>query len=445
MTTTQANDYGSLEEQLLSSLLEKLNPVEEGAKQQHDQRELKDWQRIPSWDDHTWDTFLLLGGRGSGKTFAGARNVLDHLRRFGNKARVGCGGITQGDARDVQAEGESGLITMAPDEFRYNRSLGEAFHKNGGYVKFLGSEEPGRWNGPQWSLLWWDELALALEESYHQSQFGLRLLEHPRTIITTTPKARKFVREIADHPRTVMRRRTTYDNDNLSAYALDKFTERYGGSTLGRQELLAEWVDDIEGAYWRREWIENGRLTAVPANVTLRRVIVSVDPAGSHKPDNCETGLCVAGVGTDGRYYVLDARGVRTTPESWAREAVSLYHRYKADRVVAEVNYGGDMVVSVLRGIEPSLPIKKLTATRGKMVRAEPISSLYEQGKVSHIGYFKDLEEQMCLFPVVEDILKDQLDSLVWALSELSGAVPVDRSRRRHLTIVGGSKPYLRP
>ena len=163
-----------------------------------------------------WYVWLLLGGRGSGKTMAGTHYVLDHLREHGKRARVGIGAPTIADARNVCAEGVTGLISIAPTEFRYNRSLGEAHHKDGGYVAFMGSEEPNRWNGPQWSLLWADELALWNEGSWHQAQFGLRLGEHPRAIVTTTPKNRDFVRTLSELETTATVRATTFDNPTLS-------------------------------------------------------------------------------------------------------------------------------------------------------------------------------------------------------------------------------------
>ena len=205
------------------------------------------WGLLPHQQppDGTWDVWLLLGGRGSGKTMAGTQYVLAHLREQGRKARVGVGAPTIADARDVCAEGVTGLINLAPHEFRYNRSIGEAHHKDGGYVKFMGSEEPNRWNGPQWSLLWADELALWNEASWHQAQFGLRLGEHPRAIATTTPKNRQFVRTLSELDTTVTIRATTYDNPTLSSSVTERLTTQYGGTRIGRQEIMAEWLDDV--------------------------------------------------------------------------------------------------------------------------------------------------------------------------------------------------------
>ena len=364
---------------------------------------------------------MILAGRGAGKTLAGVHLVLDHLEEYGPRARVGVGAPTIADARDVCAEGETGLITIAKKfgiDFKYNRSLGEAWHPLGGYVKFLGSEEPGRWNGPQWSLLWADELALWEEESWHQAQFGLRLGEHPRSIVTTTPKNRKFIKDLAEHPKTALHRATTYDNPALSPKTLERLRERYEGTRLGRQELLAEFVEDIEGALWIRRWIDSARVKVSPP---MRRVVVAIDPAGGHDPKSNETGIAVSGIGLDGGYYVLHALGYRLSPNGWASRAIDLYEQYGADRIIAERNNGGEMVESTIRSINREISLKTIHASRGKMVRAEPVAALYEQGKVHHVGMFSEAEDQMCSFPVASEN-DDIVDALVYGITELMGS-----------------------
>ena len=369
--------------------------------------------QVPPLGD--WDTFLLLAGRGAGKTEAGANDILKHLRSTPH-ARVGVGGPTIADARDVCAEGETGLITLASDEFHYNRSLGEAWHRLGGYVKFLGSEEPGRWNGPQWTRLWADELALWNEESWHQAQFGLRLGKRPQAFVTTTPKNRKFIKQLMALPTTLTVQASTFDNPYLSPNVLTRLRTRYEGTRLGRQELYAEFVDDVEGALWVRQWLDNNRVTKAPE---LQRVVVAVDPAATHGEEADDTGITVAGLGVDGRFYVLHGLGYQLSPHGWASKAIGLYHEHKADHIIAERNNGGEMVESTIRGIDRYVPLKTIVASRGKAVRAEPIAALYEQGKVAHVGMHAALEDQMCSFPVANEH-DDMVDSLVYALAELS-------------------------
>jgi predicted phage terminase large subunit-like protein len=368
-----------------------------------------------------WDTWMLLGGRGSGKTLAGAHYVLDHLRTHKKSARVGIGAPTFGDVRDVCAEGVTGLITIAPDEFDYNRSLAQARHRDGGYVQFLSADEPARFNGPQFSLLWADELALWKEESWHQAQFGLRLGDHPKAIVTTTPKARQFVRKLSEADNTVVVHATTFDNPNLSDAVIKRLEFQYGDTNLGRQELLAEWVDDIDGALWLREWIDDNRVDSAPE---LQRVVVAIDPAASVNVTSDETGLAVVGLGNDGHCYVLHSEGVRMTPDRWASRALDLYSQYQADVIIAEVNNGGDMVGASLDNAVRSedryaIPFRSIHATRGKTTRAEPVAILYSRGHVHHVGIFPESEDQMCAFPVSVDH-DDRVDSLVYAITELT-------------------------
>lgn len=374
--------------------------------------------QIPPEGD--WDCWILRGGRGSGKTEAGARYVLDSLRNKG-RVRVGVGGPTIASARDVCAEGETGLITLAPSEFRYNRSLGEAWHRNGGYVKFLGSEEPDRWNGPQWHLLWADELALWNEESWHQAQFGVRLGPHPQTVVTTTPKSRPFVKALYTQPGSVVTHATTYDNPALAQRVRDRLEERYGGTRLGRQELMGEDIEEIEGALWQSGWIANYRVDREQADkIGMSRIVVAVDPAVTHGDESDETGIAVAGRGNDSQFYIFAGQGYRLSPQGWAQKAIDFYDTFQADRVIAERNNGGEMVESTIRTVRKTLPIKTIVASRGKTLRAEPVAALYEQGKVHHVGLFQELEDQMTSFPVANEH-DDLVDALVYAITELMG------------------------
>jgi predicted phage terminase large subunit-like protein len=378
-----------------------------------------------------WDTWLLLGGRGAGKTEAGARYVLEHLETLGRNARVGIGAPTFADVRDVCAEGPSGLLTIGGDAFTYNRSTATARHRLGGYVRFMSAEEPGRWNGPQWTLLWADELALWKEETWHQAQFGVRLGRTPRVIVTTTPKARQFVKELAEQKGTVTTHGTTYQNTALAGRVMSRLEERYAGTRLGRQELLGEFVGDVEGALWQSEWIDEGRVAEPPTTLNddnervfdLPRVVIAVDPAVTANAESDETGIAVSGLGGDGEYYVLGIHGYRLPPQQWALKALELYDQWQADKIVAEVNNGGDMVVETINraceGLGRTANVEAIRASRGKTVRAEPVAALYEQGRVHHVGVFDEAEEQMCSFPIANEH-DDLVDALVYTLSDLS-------------------------
>jgi len=367
--------------------------------------------------DGSWDVWLLLGGRGSGKTMAGTNYVLEHLRSFGRKARVGIGAPTIADARDVCAEGVTGLINLAPHEFKYNRSIGEAHHVNGGYVKFMGSEEPARWNGPQWSLLWADELALWNEASWHQAQFGLRLGEHPRAICTTTPKNRDFVRRLSELSSTATVIATTYDNTHLSDVVRQRLREQYGGTRIGRQEIMAEWLDDVPGALWQWSMIHTVQSEGIP---DLERVVVAIDPAVTNTSDSDETGIIVVGRAEGSLFYVLADYSGRYSPDEWANKAIDAFIIHQADRIIGEVNNGGDMVEHTLRTVNGTVPYTAVHASRGKRLRAEPIAALYEQEKVFHAPNLATLESQMVSWTPETPSSPDRLDALVWGMTDLS-------------------------
>ena len=400
----------------------------------------RQWQPYPHQvpPDGDWRLWIMLGGRGSGKTEGGARYVLDHLRTYGREARVGIGAPTIQSAREVCGEGESGLITIARREFDWNRSMMEARHRDGGYVKFMGAEEPARWNGPQWTLLWADELALWKRESYDQATFGVRLGSHPRIIATTTPKASRWVRALESEVATVVTHGTMYDNPALAQSAVEALERRYGGTRLGRQELLGEYIEEIEGALWRVDWIDNHRRSEPPTSVQVEeteegeaevkvldmpRIVVAIDPAVTANTESDETAIAVAGVGSDGDYYVLSIDGYRLPPQQWATKALEAYDRWQADKIVCEVNNGGDMVIEtierVCEGLGRSANVEAIRASRGKTLRAEPIAALYEQGRVHHVGVFAEAEDQMCAFPIANEH-DDLVDAAVYALSDLS-------------------------
>jgi phage terminase large subunit-like protein len=371
---------------------------------------------VPFW------AWMLIGGRGSGKTRAGAHAVIQHLREFKEQARVACGAPTIGDARDVCAEGDSGLITKYKNEFKnYNRSLGEAYHELGGYVKFMGAETPDRWNGPQWSLIWCDELPLWNEESWEQAQFGLRLGKNPRAICTMTPKPKKFVRDLTKESGVVV-----YEgipaNINLSTRAKQRLYRRYGGTYLGRQELEGKFIDEVQGALFKQKWIDDARALIPELIPEFSQIVVIIDPAGSTNKTSADTGFAVVARGVDGDYYVLLAEGEQLSPARWAKRGINYYRKFQANALVAERNFGGDMVMSNIQqsdAFADDVVLRVVTASRGKEQRAEPVANLYEQKRVHHVGFFPTAEEQMVVFPV-EKTKVDILDCIVWGVTFLS-------------------------
>lgn len=329
---------------------------------------------------------------------------------------------TYADARDTCAEGNSGIVQILREYGTlkdYNRSIGEIFLTNGSRIKLFSGEEPERLRGPQHHGGWFDELAaFKYPEAWDQYQFGLRLGQFPQTIVTTTPKPIKIVKDLLSREGVRVIRGSTFDNAaNLAPSALAEFRMRYENTRLGRQELYGEILDNVEGALWTREMIDNARVDSAPP---LVRIVVGLDPAVTANENSDETGIVAAGVTTSGHYYILADKSLRASPDAWARQAVNLYHDLKADKIVAETNNGGDMVILTLQQVDRAVPTKKVTATRGKQLRAEPISALYEQGRVHHVGYFADLETQMCEWTPLSNESPDRLDALVWALTELN-------------------------
>ena len=328
---------------------------------------------------------------------------------------------TFADARDTCAEGVSGIVNILRDYGvlkDYNRSIGEIVLTNRSRIKLYSGEEPNRLRGPQFHGGWFDELAaFKYEDAWDQYQFGLRLGEHPRTIITTTPRPTKLIRDLSKRDGVEIVRGSTFENAaNLAETALTELRLRYEGTRLGRQELYGEIIDDIDGALWTRAIIDQNRETEQPP---LVRVVVAIDPAVTSGEGSDETGIVVAGISGDGHYYVLEDLTTRTSPDGWARIAVDAFHRHKADRIIGETNNGGDMIELLLRQVDPSISYHKVTATRGKIVRAEPIAALYEQARAHHIGQFPQLEDQMCNYTLDSKQSPDRMDAMVWAMTEL--------------------------
>jgi phage terminase large subunit-like protein len=300
----------------------------------------------------------------------------------------------------------------------YNRSMGEIVLTNKSRIKLFSAAEPDRLRGPNFHGGWIDEIASTDGAAYDQYKFALRLGDHPQTVITTTPRPTKLIKDLLKQDGTVVVRGSTFDNaKNLAPAALAELRLRYEGTRLGRQELYAEIVDSVEGALWNRDSIEASRVTEHPP---LIRIVVAIDPAVTSGDDSDETGIIVAGITSDQHYYILEDLSCKETPDAWARIAVDAYHRHKADRIVGETNNGGDMIELLLRQVDPTVSFRKVTATRGKIIRAEPVASLWEQGRGHLVGGYPVLEDQMANFTIASTDSPDHLDAMVWAVTELS-------------------------
>lgn len=374
--------------------------------------------------------WLVLGGRGAGKTRTGAEWVkgmaLGHppFAEHGT-ARIALVGETQGQVRDVMIEGVSGLLSIHTRWERplWQPSLRRLQWPNGAIAQVFTAEDPEGLRGPQFGAAWSDELAKwpNLEACWDMLQFGLRLGDHPRQVVTTTPRPVPLVKRLLARPQVAVSRARTRDNHfNLAAGFVRAVTEAYGGTRLGRQELDGEIVEDSPDALWTRAMIEAARESHRPP---LARIVVAVDPpaSSSRRADRC--GLVVAGIDGDGVGHVLeDATLAGARPQEWAVKATALYRKYEADALVVEVNQGGEMVESVIREVDPGVPIVSVRATRGKYLRAEPVAALYAQGRVRHAGAFPALEDEMCTFGLSGlegGRSPDRLDALVWALTHL--------------------------
>lgn len=370
--------------------------------------------------DGDWRTWLLLAGRGFGKT----RCLVEWVNY-----RIECGarlinvvGATALDVSKVLVEGPSGFLACSPPWNRpsYQPSRSRLKWSNGAIANLFSAEEPDRLRGPQCDTAIADELAAwKYPESWDQLQFGLRLGKDPRVAVATTPRPTPLIKTLLADSTTVVTRGTTYENkSNLAPQFLEAIVKRYEGTRLGRQELDGEVIDDAPGALWKRERIDAHRQPSPPH---MARIVVAVDPSVSASSEAAETGIVVAGLGVDGHGYVLSDESLKQpTPEQWGSQAIAAYRKFQADRIVGEVNNGGDLVESNVRSIDKTIPFKQVRASRGKAVRAEPIASFDEQGRLHHTGIFPILEDQLCQWePGVSTWSPNRLDALVWAITEL--------------------------
>jgi len=363
-------------------------------------------------------TWLILAGRGWGKTRTGAEAIRRAVFELGYQ-RIALVAATAADTRDVMVEGESGLLNIgSPDERPlYESSKRRLTWPNGAIATLYSAEESDRLRGPQHDFAWCDEIATWKNpDTWDMLLFGLRLGDDPRVVVTTTPRPTKIVKELLADSTCVVTRGTTYENrDNLAPTFYSKIVRRYEGTRLGRQELLAEVLTDTPGALWTYELLDACRVHELP---DLVRVVVAIDPAVTANEESDETGIIAAGIGSDGHGYVFGDESDIYAPVEWARAAIKLYREHFADLIVAEVNNGGDMVGFTVATVDPHANFKAVRASRGKYTRAEPIAALYEQGFIHHVGDLAKLEDQLCTWVPGADS-PDRLDVAVWALTEL--------------------------
>jgi phage terminase large subunit-like protein len=415
-------------------------------------RLLSDWEFVARKDQwpppfaqsgSPWRVWLILGGRGAGKTRAGAewvKGLALGRPQFSTRpvGRIALVGETAGDVRDVMIEGVSGVLAAhgKRDRPRWESSRRRLLWDTGAVAQAFSAEDPESLRGPQFQAAWCDELAKwrYARETWDMLQFGLRLGDWPRQLVTTTPRPTPLLKELIAHPATALTRARTHENAaNLAPSFLESVIAQYAGTRLGRQELDGEMVEQRSDALWTRDMMEAARVKEAPP---LTQIVVAVDPPATSgkRADNC--GVVAAGADAAGRVYVLeDATLAAARPAQWARAAIALYHKLSADTLIAEVNQGGEMVRAVLNEADPSAPVTMVRATRGKYLRAAPVAQLYEQGRVTHVGAFPALEDEMCDFGL--DGLSsgrspDRLDALVWAVTALalSPRAPEPRMRR---------------
>ena len=408
-------------------------------------RLLYDWKRwgrdkqiAPDWD---WFVWMVMAGRGFGKTRTGVEWIRSHVEGPssliappGAPRRIAIVADEPGDIIKDIYEGAGGFKQNCPPWNRpiYNKNLKRFIWPSGIYANCYSAEDPESLRGPNIEMAWCDELGKwrYAEEAWKQLELIVRL-GNPRVLVTTTPRPIETIKDLIKRVRgpdnpdgdVALAHGTTYENKaNLSPKWFKMLAGTFEGTRMGRQELLAEILEDVEGAFWTRDMIELARAGRPPK--AMDRIVVAIDPAVTSGEDADETGLIVAGANGHGlarHGFVLQDASFRATPMAWCKKAVQLYHTWGADRIVAETNNGGDLVETTLRTVDNSVSFKKVTASRGKDIRAEPIAALYEQGRVHHCGSFPELEDQMCTFVkgIKPKKSPDRMDANVWAMTEL--------------------------
>lgn len=448
LSVSPAQLLASLPEAERLKLLNSLDPRDKSFLSQH----WPFWARTDQLEPNSrdWMTWLILAGRGWGKTRTGAETVRSWVcgstpLSKGRYKRLALVAETAADARDVIVEGDSGILACHPKSFRpkYEPSKRRLTWPNGAVATLYSATEPDQLRGPQHDAAWCDEIAkwAYAQETWDQLQFGLRLGSSPRAVVTTTPRPIPLIRELIGDSGTLVTRGSTMDNaDNLAKRFIEKIHQRYAGTRLGRQELEAELLEDLPGALWLRTYfdppegsVHTGRIWARKMP-DLVRIVVAVDPSGvgSSEDGGDSIGIVVAGIDEYDHGYVLADRSLKDGPAGWGKAAVDAYHEFEADLIIGESNYGGAMVESTIRSVDASVAYKSVSASRGKVMRAEPVAALYEQGRVSHVSGadirdkhglgLSALEDQLCLFAAkgyTGSGSPDRADACVWALTEL--------------------------
>jgi phage terminase large subunit-like protein len=394
---------------------------------------MRDWAlwarpaQLPPTGD--WTTWLMIGGRGSGKTRAGAEWVRALAAEgIGPIALVGESMV---EAEAVMVAGQSGILRVAaPDERPLIRG-NAVFWPNGVEAQLFGAADPERLRGPQFAAAWCDELAKwsHAEAAWDNLQFGLRLGSRPRQLVTTTPRPTRLMKRLLGEPGIVVTRMATRENaDHLAGAFLDAVVKRYEGSVLGRQELDGELIEDRPDALWTRASFRPD------SGVARGRTVVAIDPPATSRRTSDACGIIVAAEAGEGAVVLADLSFAPAPPEVWASRAVAAFREFEADCILAEVNQGGEMVRAVIAQQDPDVPIREARASRGKWLRAEPVAALYARGRVAHVPGLQALEDEMCAFGtngLSDGHSPDRVDALVWALTEL--LLDVGRPRVRHV------------
>ncbi len=379
-------------------------------------------QQVPEGD---WRTWLIMAGRGFGKTRTGAESIR-RWAQSGTCRRIALVGSSLHDVRSVMVEGESGLLAIHPKDecplFIPSKRLLK--WPNGAVASLFGAENADQLRGPQFDGAWVDELAKfrRAPEVWQQLQLCMRLGKNPRTIVTTTPRPLSLIKSMIEAADVHVTKGSTFDNaSNLASTYLDQVREQFLNTRLGAQEIYAEMLTETVGALWQRQLIQYRQPTYDEAGKPdLKRIVIAIDPATTTHDHSDETGIVVVGVDDMNQAYILEDLSGKFSPNDWGTRVVNSFYRLKADRVVVEINKGGDLVENVLRAIDSTIPIKAVRATRGKYTRAEPIAALYEQGRVFHAQPFSILETQMCDYVAgLTSKSPDRMDALVWGVTEL--------------------------
>lgn len=387
-------------------------------------------QLIKNIVDKQWYVWLILAGRGWGKTRTGAETVTEWIED-GYK-RIALVGQTKKDVRDVMIDGESGLIACAKPWNRprliYNR--GVLIYPNGAVCFIYSDEAPEALRGPQFEKSWVDELAKFKslgdpeKSAWENLEMGMRLGDNPQVIVTTTPKNKKVIKELIKDAMTTVTRGATYENiKNLASSFVRRIVNKYEGTRLARQELYAEVLEDVEGALWNLDMIEKHRIVDYEGQESMLpefvRIVVGADPAVTNNAGSDETGIIVAALGTDGHGYILDDVSIKASVNGWAKEIVKAYHDNEADLIIGEVNNGGDLIEMNIRLVDDTVAYKAVHASRGKQTRAEPVVNLYEQGRIHHYGMLPKAEDEMTSWVPGQGKSPNRVDALVWAITEL--------------------------